>query len=267
MRLTIVDLSKLTGLDRHTVTSRLARSNIEHEPDSPGNSRQFESTTALPALYNAPLSSVEAVRQRRAELLAAQTERAQYELKKELEGYVTREHHQSALAEMGLRHYEFINQVPGILEMVRPLDEMSAYTLRRALDEYLELCRRHLLQNGITAVTFDALVAGAAPVFERIGTLGQDEVIADADALERFSNAPYGQFTFRFAVNPSRWISYDLAGLDHLRELERQLLALQLAVPLDVKNRIVAAEQGHLPPGHQDVLFGRKNIDGTPTST
>lgn len=264
MRVTIVDLAKLTGLDRHTVAARLARANVDHEPDSPGNSKQYESTRALPALFHAPLSSVESLRQRRGELLAAQTERAKLELEKERDGFIPKPLHYLELAEMALRYREFALHLPDVIELVQPLDSAGYYRVRRAVDEYLERCQIYLAQNGIAGETFVQLLAKAQPACDAIKTIGDDPVIHNPDFLERFSSAPSDRFEFRFSVNPSRYINFGSARLEHLLELRRQLEVLRLPVPKVVDERIAQAERGWLPPLAHEVIFGKKNRDGTP---
>lgn len=55
MNQSISQLSSLTGFTRETVAKRLSAANLEPLP-GPTNAKAFESTTALRALYDAPVS-------------------------------------------------------------------------------------------------------------------------------------------------------------------------------------------------------------------
>jgi hypothetical protein len=83
MRQTISQLAQLSGLDRKTVTARLADAGIESLPDSPRQVKQYESADALPALYIVNGDSGETIKRERGRVLAAQASRQ--ELKLQLE--------------------------------------------------------------------------------------------------------------------------------------------------------------------------------------
>lgn len=67
-------LVQLTGFAKETVAKRLMEAGIEPIPDSPGNAKMFDSTLALPALYNSRHSGQSELMQERARVARATAE-------------------------------------------------------------------------------------------------------------------------------------------------------------------------------------------------
>lgn len=115
-------LAELTGFARETVAKRLTDAGIEPLPDSPRNAKLFDSTLALPALYNSRHSGQAELMQERARVARATAESKERLNLLERRELLTGEEARTMVLGILSRLRDFLNSLPELIANRLELD-------------------------------------------------------------------------------------------------------------------------------------------------